>query len=352
MGASTTTRYTTREAVKLAVDIKDSARANAQIDRLIGAASRSVDRLCHREFDPWTMTRYFDWPDRSYAESYRLWISGRRDLVTLTAATSGGTVLDTAELLLYPDEGPPFDRIEISRAGAASFETGATDQRSLALTGVWGYDLTEVAVGTIAEALDSTETAVDVADAALVGVGAVLRIDDERVIVTEKTALDTGVDLAGNLTAEFKNNTVPLSSSVGAPAAGEMIIIDAERMRVNEVVGTSAFVTRGYDGTVLAAHTSGANIHAYRTLTVQRGALGTTAATHINGAAMLRWVPPEPIETLTIAETLNAIAQEGSAYARVVGSGEGQREARGGGLEKARSDVYTGFGKLGRVGAI
>lgn len=346
------TWYTTRERVKSAVDVKDSARANAQIDRLIGAGARNVDRLCHRAFDPWTGTRTFDWADLSSPTPRRFWLTGQRDLVSLTSATSGGLDLDIAGLLLYPDEGPPYDRIETSDATSAGFDSGATDQYSLAMLGVWGYDLIEDAVGALAEDLDASETAVDVANEAAIGVGSVLRVDSERMVVTEKSALDTAVDLAGNLTAELKNNTVPLSTTVNAPATGEMIIIDAERMRVNEVIGTNAFVTRGYDGTILAAHTSGANIYAYRTLTVQRGALGTTAATHTNGATLNRWIPPDPVEALNVAETLVLLAQENSAYARVIGQGENQREARGAGLAQLRRDVYGAYGKLGRTGAV
>lgn len=346
------TWYTTRERVKSAVDVKDSARANAQIDRLIGAGARNVDRLCHRAFDPWTGTRTFDWPDLSSPTPRRFWLTGNRDLVSLTSATTGGLALDTAAVLLYPDEDPPFDRVEIDQSSSAGFESGATEQRALVMTGVWGYDLVEAGVGAIAEDLDAAETAVDVANEAAIGVGSVLRVDSERMVVTEKSALDTGVGLAGNLTAELKNGTVPLSSTVSAPAAGEMIIIDAERMRVNEVIGTNAFVTRGYDGTTLAAHSTGANVYAYRTLTVQRGALGTTAATHTTGTALYRWFPPDPVEALNVAETLVLLAQENSAYARVIGQGENQREARGAGLAQLRRDVYGAYGKLGRIGAV
>lgn len=346
------TWYTTRERVKAAVDVTDSVRANVQIDRLIGAGARNVDRLCHREFDPWTGTRSFDWPDPASPTPWRQWISGRRALVSLTSATTGGLALDTASVLLYPDEGPPFDRIEIDQSTSAGFEAGTTEQLSLVLVGLWGYDLTEVTAGTLAEDLDASETAVDVANAAALGVGSVVRVDTERMIVTEKSALTTAVTIAGNLTAEMKNTTVPLSSATNAPVAGEMILVDAERMRVNEVVGTNAFVTRGYDGTVLAAHTTGATIYAYRTLTVQRGALGTTAAAHTSGATIQRWVPPDPVEALNVAETLVLLSQENSAYARVIGQGENQREARGAGLSQLRRDVYAAYGKLGRIGAV
>lgn len=345
--------YATREAVKLAVDVKDSARANAQIDRLLGDASRSVERLCHRVFYPRLMTKTFDWPDLDSPTPWRLWLPSQQTLISVTEVTSGGVTIDPSSVLLYPDDGPPYTYLELSQATTASFESGDTTQQSQVLLGLFGWTDEHTPAGTLAEALDDSETAVDVTDAHLIGVGALLRCDTERMIVTERTALDTGVDLAApGLTAEMRSVSVALSTAVGAPVSGEMIVIDGERMLVTETIGTTTYVQRAYDGTVLATHTAGADVYAYRTLTVERGALGSTAATHSNGAALERWKPPGPVEGLAIAETLNALAQENSGYARVVGQGEGQREARGAGLADKRQQVYNGYAAMARTRAV
>lgn len=343
--------YCSRERVKNAIDVKDSARANAQIDRLIKAGARAVDKLCHRSFFPWYGTRRFDWPDPESPTSWRVWLYGT-GLIQLDAATTGGLALDVAEVLLYPDDGPPYDRVEISQAGSAGFETGNTSQQSLTLTGLWGYTDDEETAGTLAEDLDISETGIDVANSALIGVGDLLRVDTERMTVTEKTALTTGLTITVALTAQMNNVAVALSGSAGAPVAGEMIVIDGERMLVRESIGTTTYVTRAADGTPLATHAIGATVYAYRTLTVRRAALGTSAATHTNGTALVRWVPPDPVEALNVAEALVLIAQENSAYARVIGQGENQREARGAGLAQLRRDVYGAYGKLGRTGAV
>src|SRR5690606_22447868 len=55
--------YTTRETVKAALDYKETARNDAQVDRAIESASRAVEGLLHRRFYPETATRYFDWPN-------------------------------------------------------------------------------------------------------------------------------------------------------------------------------------------------------------------------------------------------------------------------------------------------
>lgn len=348
--------YTTRETVKSAVDVKDSARANVQIDRLMEDASRSVDKLCHRVtggFAPTIATRRFDWPDLDQPTPWRLWL-GRHRLLSLTSMTSGGIAVDSASVLTYPTEGPPYSWIELDRSTTSGFDSGPTSQNSIVIAGLWGESNNEQAsVTTITEDLDASETAVDVASSRYIGVGSILRCDNERMLVTDKVAIDTGIDLAApGMAAQMNVTTVPLSTATGAPQPDEMIIIDGERMLVVDLIGTNAYVVRMFDGTPLAAHTAGTGIFAYRTLTVERGALGTTATTHTSGTAVHRTKIEPSIQGLATAETLNLLAQENSAYARVVGQGEGQREARGAGLADKRQQVYNGYALMGRTGAI
>lgn len=320
--------YALRESVKLALDIRDSTRANAQIDRIIEEQSRAADKLARRVFYPRVATRTFDWPNWDSPTPGRLWLGGESEIISLTSISSGGTSIATSAVKLYPSSGPPYTRLELDRSTATSFGLGATPQQDISITAVFaGQPLEEIQVATIAEDLDATETAVDVSSVARHGVGALLRCGTERMLVTDVTALDTGVNLGANLTDQRNAIAVSLSTTVNAPQVREIISIDGERMLVTDVIGTTAYVQRGHDGTVLAAHTSGADIYAYRTLTVERGALGTTATTHTSGDALLRWLPRP--EGLVVAETLNQIEQEKSGYARVIGAGEGQRNASG-----------------------
>jgi hypothetical protein len=121
---------------------------------------------------------------------------------------------------------------------------------------------------------------------------------------------------------------------------------------VQETIGTTCYVTRQVDGTVLAAHTAGTSVYTYRTLVVSRGAVGTTAAAHALNAVTTCYVPPSPVTGLVVAEALNQVAQENSAYARVIGSGDGQREARGAGLKDKRDQVRKLYGRMVRMGAV
>jgi hypothetical protein len=346
--------YCTRESVKSAVDVRDSVRANAQIDRIIEDVSRGIENsTCRRVFHPRIMTQTWDWPDEDRPTPWRIWLGGKSELISVSAVSSGGVSIATSAVELYPTYGPPYTRVELDRSTTASFTNAGTPQDAISITGLYGgAALDERAVGTIAEDLDTSETLIDVSDVSVIGVGSLLRCDTERMIVTGTRALDTGVNLAANIAATNATTAVTLSTTTAAPEPGEVVTIDTERMLVLDRISTTLTVQRAYDGTVLAAHTTPADIYVHRTLVVQRGVSGTTAATHTSGASLLRWYPPGPVEGLAVAESLNQLEQEKSAYARVIGSGEGQREARGAGLADKRCQVRKAYGRRVRMGAV
>jgi hypothetical protein len=344
--------YCTREDVKGALDLKESARANAQIDRAIESASRSVEGLLRRKFFPQVATRYKDFPNYQRSRPWRLWLD-RDEVVSVTTLVAGGTTIAATDYFLEPaNSGPPYTRIEIDLASSAAFGSGSTHQRAIAITGVFGYGADEEPAGALAEALDAVETGVDVTDSAAVGVGTIIRVDSERMTVTEKSMLDTGQNLQASLTASVADVTVAVTSG-SAFTVGETILIDSERMLVVDIAGNSLTVRRAWDGTVLAAHTAPtADIYAPRTLTVTRGALGTAAATHSLAAPVLRHAVPGLVRELCVAEALNTLQQEQSGYARVVGEGDTAIEVRGQGLSQIRSDALAAYGRRARSRAV
>lgn len=350
----TTPWYATREEIKAELDVKETARSNARIDRALADATAAVEGLCHRVFYPVVATRYFDWPSSQYRPSWRLWLDDS-ELISLTSITSGSTAIDTADVLLEPNRsGPPYTRLELDIGTSAAFDGGSTHQRDIIVTGLFGYRNDEATVGATVEALDATETGIDVdaPTSAAAGVGSLLRIDSERVIVTGRTNLDTGQTLGGSgLTNQ--NNAVSVTVASGAAfAAGEVILIDAERMLVEDIAGNTLVVKRAWDGSTIAAHSVGATIYAPRTLTVERGALGTTAATHSTGATVYRWDPPGPVRQLCVAEALTDLLQGRSGYARTAGTGENEREVYGRGLKDLRDRVYTSHGRKARMRSV
>jgi hypothetical protein len=345
--------YTTREEVKAELDVRETARSNTRVDRAIEAACETVEGCLHRVFYPELDTRYFDWPGPQYARPWRLWLDAN-ELISVTSLTSGGVTIAASDYFLEPNAyGPPYDRIEVDLDSSAAFGGGDTHQRDITVTGLFGYKNDETALGATAEALDDSETGVDVdgATSAAVGVGSLLRVDTERLIVTGRTQLDTGQNLGGNLTASNSNVTVSVASGA-AFAVDEVILIDSEKMRIDDIAGNTLTVTRPWDGTTLAAHTAGADIYAPRTLTVQRAACGTTAASHLTAATVYRWNPPAAVRQLALAEALNDLLQGRSGYARTAGTGESEREMTGRGLEALRKRVYVSHGRKARTRAV
>jgi hypothetical protein len=357
--AITTGVYTTRETIKRGLDISTTARNDRQIDRCIESAARRVDGLCHRIFYPHLDTKYFDWPMDQGTAPWRMWLE-ECDLISATTVTSGGVVIPTGNYNLEPNRvGPPYDRLEVNISTQSALSSGSTYQRSLSVNGLWGYTDEQAEVGATAEALDTVETGIDVdaLAASEIGVGTILRIDDERLLVVDRTQTNTGQTLAGSGMSGNKSDVaVPVADGT-LFAKDEIIAIDTERMLVVDILGNTLVVLRAYDGSVLASHTTGAAIWAPRTLTVKRGAFGSTATTHALGAAITRWEAPSGIRQLNTAEAIHELMQEQTGWFRTMSAssnfgGTARRAATIEALIDLRDSVYQAYGRKARTRAI
>lgn len=322
--------YCTRESVQDAFDVREAAHRSTQIDEAIASASDDIDGWLNRHkhgLAPRTATRYFRWPKKDGGGATNLWLD-ENELISVTTLTAGGTAIAASDYFLEPvNSGPPYRNIELDLDSQASFTNSGTAQRAIAITGLWGIHNDQKSAGTLAEALDASETAVDVSDASLVGVGDVLTVESERMLVTGRSSLATGVNLGTALTALKSNQTIAGIS--GGFNVGEVLLIGAERMKIIENNGTDLTVIRAYDGSTLAAHSIGAGLFAYRTLNVERGALGSTAATHSISTAVTKWAVPELARDLCKAEAITRLEQEFSAYGARVYSDEAERDSSG-----------------------
>jgi hypothetical protein len=351
----TTPWYATREEIKAELDVKETARSNARIDRALADATEAVDGLTQRTFYPVQDTRKMDWPPRTGMTPWILRLDAN-ELISVTSLTSGGKSIAPGDFLLRRADDksePPYTRIEINLGGPASFGGGSTYQQDITVTGLFGYRNDETTAGVLAAQVASpsaTTITVDGPASAAVGVGSLLRIDDERMIVTGRIMLDTGQGFGDSMTAT--NNDVSIGAANGAAyAVGEVILRDSERMLITDIAGNTLTVTRAWDGSVLAAHTDSA-IYAPRILTVARGALGTTAAAHSNAATVYRWDAPGAVRQLCVAEALVDLLQGRSGYARTAGSGDNEREASGKGIADLRARVSTSHGRKARVRSV
>ncbi|MCP4960922.1 MAG: hypothetical protein GY925_16855 [Actinomycetia bacterium] len=340
--------YTTREAVKAALDIAETVRANAQIDRAMASATEAVEGGLHRSFRPVIATKRFPYPNPDMrSSSWRLPLDGN-ELISLTSLTVGGDTISTADVRLEPDAyGPPYQYLEMDLAGTTTaFYSGDSFQRSIVPTGLWGYQNDTRAAGTTAEALDATETGVDVTDGSLIGVGDVLVVGSEYLNVTGRTWLDTTENLAAGLTSAMNDQTIAVTDGT-TYTEGELVKVNSETMEITAVAGNNLTVTRAVDGSVLAVHAITDDIYAHRTLTVERGALGSTADTHLTGATLTAHVVPPLVETLTIALTLVTLGIERSGGASTSGSGNTRRNTGSGdSVEKLWERAQAKHGRL------
>ena len=200
----TTPFYATREDIQRALDVQTTARNRRQIDDAVNAASRSVEGLLHRRFYPEQATRYFDWPPRTGVTPWILRLDDN-ELISVTALSSGGTTISASSYFLRradnKDEAP-YTRLEINLSSSAAFGGGSTYQKDITVTGLFGYRNDETTLGALTAAVSTTTgttITVDGATSALVGVGSLLRVDTERLIVTERTQTSTGQ--TGTITA-------------------------------------------------------------------------------------------------------------------------------------------------------
>jgi hypothetical protein len=75
----------------------------------------------------------------------------------------------------------------------------------------------------------------------------------------------------------------------------EVIRVDAEDMLIRDIVSNTLYVDRKWNETDAASHANDAAIKVYRAYTVRRGINGTTAAAHANGQAISRYIPPHDV---------------------------------------------------------
>jgi hypothetical protein len=381
--AVTVTRvcYCSRDDAMRSIDFKSGGAIEVQkVDRALRSATENIEAHLHRVFYPLDTTYYFDWPNQGgsgggqYANPWRLWFD-QYDCTVLTALASGGTAIPLSEVFLEPVNrrpGWPASYLELDRSTSAAFGSSVTPQHSISATGTWGFTADADQVTTLAASVGTGDTTITVADGSSIGAGdlmilgygrgtapypaslgyagAIAPYTGERILVTGVSMVSTGVSFSGPATASAADNVLAVSSGT-AFAVGEVLLLDSERVLVTEITGNNLVLQRAWDGTVLAAHTSG-TIYAARLLSVQRGQLGTTAATASNGAAVYKHRVPGLVRDLAIAETTGRVLQESSGYSRVVGGADAAMPASGTALAELWDEAVTTFGRKARHRAV
>jgi hypothetical protein len=317
--------YCTLEQVKAAVNVTAPAFVDSQIVREISAASSIIDADMKRPqacFWPVIDTRYFDWLDHQYSLTWRLWLNGNDLAAAPTQVLSGGVDITSGILARNgtDDSVPPFHYLEVNLGSDATFMATDTYQRAISVTGLYlACPPAETSGGTLAP-VGTTDTTAVCSNGTAVGVGSVVRVDAERMLVTGKAPASSGQTLQVDMGATSNANTVAVSNGA-LFFAGETLTIDGEQMLIMAVAGNNLLVKRQMFGTPLAQHLTGATVYVSRLLTLTRAALGTTAASHAANAPVFVHVVPAAVQTLALAETLRLLGIERAGYTMVIERG-------------------------------
>ena len=148
----------------------------------------------------------------------------------------------------------------------------------------------------------------------------------------------------------------------GGSGTATILVADDDQPNVRlveSILKTNGYaVIRAYDGSALASHASGADVYVYRRLTVERGSLGTTAASHSGAASVTVWEVPDLVRQLCKALAITNLEQEFSAYGARVYSDEAERDSSGTevvagrGLTDMRKQAMRRYGRKFRKAAI
>ena len=352
--------YVNRERVTAVPDIKFTARFTDSVDRAIESASDAIDGVCHRRFYNIDETKYWDWPNFQRAYPWRLWFD-QSDIADVTVnppvVHTGGDGIDGTQVLIPANQikwgpwnyAPPFTFLELDRATNAAFGFGKTPQRDITITATFGYWLKLKSAGSLATALtDTTSTVITVTNAAALGVGDVATIDTERMLVTERNMADTTQNQQGTGCSTASSADTALTVTDGTKFfSGETLLLDNERMNIIDISANILTVRRAWDGTVLQVH-SGARIYAGRQLTVTRGDLGTTAATHANNATININVVPAAVRDYALALALVQVLDETGGFTDAQGSGSSRISGIGKSLGDKLDYVVTKYARKAR----
>lgn len=326
--------YVTREEVARALDVKAVSYKSGALDRQIIAATDSAESLCKRVFYVTQTTHSWDWPNFDYAVPWRLWLKKWELAGPATSIISGPYLsnpvnIPISNVIFQPvNESPPYRWIELRRDLNSAFGNNTTPQNDIQITGPFGFWQRTAPAGQLSAAISSTSATtvqLSIGSGAGAGVGDVLIVDSESMIVQDANYVSVDVTTSGLTTYPPSKSDVSVGVANGANyTAGETIMVDSEILFIQAVTGNILTVHRAWDGSVLATHNVGASIYARRLLTVLRGQLGTTAATHlINAAANIQMIPGL-VKEYCLAVAVVGMIQEPGGYTLGMGSTSGR----------------------------
>ena len=187
-----------------------NAGNNARKLEMLDEVSRLIDTRCRRGsgFGPWVGTKQYDGDARAV-----LWL--RADLASLTTLTirpsqGADAVTATVETDFYlagiGGYEVPYRKVVLH--GQGSPVTFGTGFRTITVTGSWSYPCrTRLLTATLSEALDTSETGVDISAATEFSAGMTILVDTEQMYITSIATTTLTVERGVNGTTAAAHNT-------------------------------------------------------------------------------------------------------------------------------------------------
>jgi hypothetical protein len=249
-------------------------------------------------------------------------------LLGITSISNDDTALTAADYILKPDGGMwangPYTRL-IADPDSTLLTVWTCEIDDVVIAGRWGlYERTAALASTVADTTQQSDSqlTLKVSSGAEVSPGMVLLIGSEQELVTGwSTPTASATTLNGAVAATDEYITVANASLVNI---GEIVRVEFEQMLVRDLNTTNQrlSVIRGWNGTARVLHTTSTAVDVYRTVTVTRAVNGTTAAAHANGAAISRYFAPDDIQYLAKQIATLIINKAKSGYQGRTGNAE------------------------------
>jgi hypothetical protein len=155
------------------------------IESLLDGASRFIDDKTQRTFNPFVQTRYFDSPLGSRM------LDVDEDLLEVLTVTNGdGEIIPSTEYATIPRNFSPAYAVRITNVSAYSWavDPNGVVEDAVTVNAIWGYHDDYYRLGfksgtVTTEALDASETTIDVSSVTDFSTGQIIRIDSELMFV-------------------------------------------------------------------------------------------------------------------------------------------------------------------------
>lgn len=222
--------YATRDQLKARLGLSDTGQ-DETVDALLYTASREVDTWTGRQFFTTRETRYFTPRDED-----ELAVD---DLLAVTSVKTDPdgdrtypNTLSSTDYDLHPPNSTsmspprPYWRLDTAPRGVYYWPEGIA--RSVQIVGTWGfYDVQRTSAATLAEALDTSETGVDVSDGTAFSTGQIVEIDSERMEIQAISSNTLTVERAINGTTVATHSSAAAIRVTTYPIVGEATLHQA-----------------------------------------------------------------------------------------------------------------------------